>query len=210
MTEEKRTEHSENKETFTYCFEDKFSIEDIENRRLFLNIEIDDSVIDSAVYYILRYNALDKNIPVEERKPITLFINSPGGSVVSGYALIDVIMASKTPVYTVNLGMAYSMGFLIFIAGNKRYSMQSATFLCHDGSSYGGVESLNKMKDRVEFETVQMENYTRDYVLERTIITEDEFERNRRREWYMYPLEAKEKGIVDKIIGLDCTIDEII
>lgn len=105
------------KETFTYCYEDRFEMEDIENRRLYLNTVIDESVIDGAVYHILRYNRLDKDIPINERKPIIIYINSPGGNVTDGYGLIDAILTSTTPVYTVNLGIAYSMGFLIYIAG---------------------------------------------------------------------------------------------
>ena len=66
-------------ETFNYNYEDKFEIEDNEGRRIYINCEVDESIIDTAVYNILRYNRIDKGIPVEERKPITIYINSPGG-----------------------------------------------------------------------------------------------------------------------------------
>ena len=66
-------------ETFNYCYEDKFEMEDSEGRRIYINYEIDSAIIDSAVYNILRYNRLDKDIPVEDRKPIIIYINSPGG-----------------------------------------------------------------------------------------------------------------------------------
>ena len=58
------------KEIFNYCYEDKFEMEDSEGRRIYINYEIDSAIIDSAVYNILRYNRLDKDIPVEDRKPI--------------------------------------------------------------------------------------------------------------------------------------------
>ena len=102
-------------ETYNYCFADKFVIEDInDNRHLFLNSDVDEQVIDQIVYHIMRYNRLDKGIDVQDRKPIIVYINSPGGSVVDGYGLVDAILCSKTPVYTVNLGQCSSMGFLIF------------------------------------------------------------------------------------------------
>lgn len=82
--------------------EDTFSMEDLEGRRLYINWEIDDSVVESVVYHILRYNRQDRGIPVEERTPIKLYINSPGGSVTDGFGLIDAIITSKTPVYTIN------------------------------------------------------------------------------------------------------------
>lgn len=197
------------KETFTYCYEDRFEMEDIENRRLYLNTVIDESVIDGAVYHILRYNRLDKDIPINERKPIIIYINSPGGNVTDGYGLIDAILTSTTPVYTVNLGIAYSMGFLIYIAGERRYSMPSATYLCHDGSSMAW-DSMSKLKDRVEFETGQMEQHTQEYITSRTNITREQYLENYRKEWYFYPAEAKKLGVTTHIVGEDCTLDDIL
>lgn len=196
------------KENFNYCYEDKFTIEDIEQRRLYINFAIDEQVIESIAYHILRYNRLDKGIPKEERKPIILYINSPGGSVVDGYGLIDAISASTTPVYTVNQALCASMGFLIFISGHKRYSMEHSEFLMHDGSTFG-YDSTAKMKDRMEFETNQLERMTKKYILEHTKIDDKTYDEKYRVEWYFLPDEGKDIGVVDYIIGKDCTIDEI-
>lgn len=68
---------------------EQFEADDLENRRLFINDVIDSDVIDTIVYHILRYNREDKDIPVESRKPILLYVNTNGGSVPDGYALID-------------------------------------------------------------------------------------------------------------------------
>lgn len=210
MEEKKTTKKTgEIKENFTYTYEDKFSFEDTQNRTLFLNTDVDEFIVNDIVYHILRYNRLDKGIPYEERKPIVVYINSPGGVVTDGYTLIDTILNSKTPVYTVNLGIAYSMGFLIYIAGHKRYSMPSATYLCHDGSSMAW-DSMSKLKDRVEFETGQMEKHTQEYIISRTKITKEQYLENYRKEWYFYPDEAKKLGVVMYIIGEDCDIDEVI
>ena len=203
------TKASDIEEVFNYCYTDKFEMEDVDNRRLFINSEIDENIIDGAVYHILRYNRLDKDIPVNERKPIIIYINSPGGNVTDGYSLIDVMLTSKTPVYTVNLGIAYSMGFLIYIAGERRYSMPSATYLCHDGSSMAW-DSMSKLKDRVEFETGQMEQHTQKYIISRTNITKEQYLENYRKEWYFYPAEAKTLGVTTHIVGEDCTLDDII
>lgn len=197
------------KEIFNYCYEDKFEMEDSEGRRIYINYEIDSAIIDSAVYNILRYNRLDKDIPVEDRKPIIIYINSPGGSVSDGYSLIDAIRLSKTPVYTVNLALSASMGFLIFIAGHKRYTMPHAEFLMHDGSTMG-YDSTAKMRDRMEFETVELENETRKYIMSRTKIDDALYNEKYRCEWYFLPHKAKEIGAADYIIGEDCELDEII
>lgn len=196
------------KEIFNYCYGDRFDIEDLDERKLYINCGIDEDVIESAVYHILRYNRLDKGIPREERKPIMLYINSPGGSVVDGYGLIDAITSSITPVYTINQALCASMGFLIFIAGHKRYSMEHSEFLMHDGSTFG-YDSTAKMKDRMEFETKQLEQMTKKYIINHTKIDEKTYDEKYRVEWYFLPDEAKEIGVVDCIIGKDCSIDEI-
>lgn len=197
------------KEVVNYSLGDKDELYDREKRRLYLNCIVDECIFDSLVYLIMKYNREDEGKPIEEREPIILYINTPGGSVSDGFGLIDAMIASKTPVYTVNQAQCYSMGFLIFIAGDKRYSMKNSTFLCHegDGFSYG---SISKMKDRLEFETIQMEKHVMEYIVSRTSITEDLYKENYKKEWYMYPDEAKKYGILTHVVGVDCDIDDII
>ena len=122
---------------------EEYEMSDLEERRLFINGVIDDEIIDTIVYHILRYNREDKGIPVLERVPIKLYINSTGGDVYSGYGLISAITSSLTPIYTINQGTCASMAFLIFIAGNKRYSMKNSMFLMHEGFT-GGFDNTSK------------------------------------------------------------------
>lgn len=195
--------------TYNLELSDKFEIEDYDGRRLFLNFEIDEAVITSIAYHILRYNRMDAGKPIEERKPILLYINTPGGSVVDGFGLIDVILQSKTPIYTINQAMAASMGFLIFLAGDKRYAMKHGEFLMHDGNTFTW-DSTAKAKDRLDFETNELEKSTKDYIISRTKIDEQLYDEKYRIEWYMLADTAKKYGICDYIIGEDCDIDEII
>ena len=200
---------NQTKAVYNFGLEDKDELYDRENRRLYINYDIDETILDSIVYMILRYNRDDKDKSVDERKPIIIYINSPGGSVTDGFSLIDIILESKTPVYTVNQGICYSMGFLIFLAGQKRYSMKNSTFLCHEGSGFS-FGSMSKLKDRLEFETGQMEKHIMDYILSRTSISEELYRANYKTEWYMYPYEAKRNGVLTHIVGVDCDIDEIL
>lgn len=195
--------------TYNYCFEDRFLEEDLNIRHIFLNGEIEQNSISSVAYYILRYNMQDKNIPLSERKPIILYINSVGGSLVDGYGIIDAILMSETPVYTVNLAQCASMAFLVFIAGHKRYAMPHSEFMMHDGFT-GGFDSVSKLKDRIEFETVQLSDMIKKYVMEMTKINEDLYNRKYRVEWYFMADEAKRIGAVDYIVGTDCKLSEII
>lgn len=196
-------------ETYNYEYSDKFDIEDNEQRRIYINSEIDENIVDTAVYHILRYNRLDKDTPITSREPIKIYINSPGGLVADGYALIDAIKLSKTPVYTINLANCLSMALLIFISGHKRFSMPHAEFLLHDGSS-GCFDSVSKIQDRLKFESEQIEKMTKEYILSNTSITKEQYEMNIRKEWYFLPQEGKAIGVVDSIIGEDCELDEII
>ena len=195
--------------TYNFGLEDHFMMEDLENRHLYINEAISEDVISSVVYHILRFNLEDQEVPVEERMPIILYINSPGGDIVAGFGVIDAILTSKTPVYTVNLGECSSMGFLIFIAGAKRFAMPHCEFLMHDGSS-GGADSMAKLRDRIEFETGELAGEIKEYVISRTKIDKKTYDKKYRIEWYFMAKDAVELGVADHIIGKDCSMDDIL
>jgi len=197
------------KKVFNFCWLDQFNQEDLDERKLYLNSGVDEECIGSIAYHILRYNRIDKGIPVEERKPIILYINTPGGSVSDGWGLIDAIITSKTPVYTVNQGMCASMGFLIFIAGHKRFTMPHAEYLMHEGYT-GIIDNMSKAKDRIDFEAGELETVTRQFVLNHTKISEEFYDKKYRCEFYFLPGEAKRLGVADYIVGTDCDMDEIV
>lgn len=197
------------KSSYSLEYTDRFAEEDLENRRLFINDDISKILLDDVAYKILRYNWLDKGIEAAQRKPIVLFINSPGGSVIDGFGLIDAIRESETPVYTVNMAECASMGLFVFLAGVKRFAMPHSTFLMHDGFSWGG-DSTAKLQDRLKFETEQMAEVIKQYVISTTKITSKMFDKKYRVEWYFMPKEAKEVGVVDYIIGQDCKLSDIL
>jgi len=188
--------------------DDYFYIQDLKQRKLYLNTDIDQFAVAGVVRHILQINREDKELPVEQRAPIILYVASNGGEANSGFELIDVIAASKTPVYTVNLGYQFSMGFLIGLAGHKRFAMKNAKFLMHDGSNFV-YNSGTKAQDQMEFYR-RAEERIRQYVIKHSRLTEEEYDNKLRVEWYLFADEAKEKGFVDAIIGVDCDIDEII
>lgn len=185
-----------------------FYLKDLKQRKLFLNADVDQFSVFDIVKHIMQFNKEDKGIPVENRNPILLYVTSNGGEVDAGFELIDVIQSSKTPVYTINLGYQYSMGFLIGLAGHQRFAMPNAKFLMHDGSNFV-YNSGAKAQDQMEFQR-RIEERIKAYILSRSKITSEEYDSKLRVEWYLFADEAKEKGFVDTIIGLDCDINEII
>lgn len=188
--------------------DDAFYLKDLKNRKLFINDEISQLSISMIVKYILQYNAEDRGKAVKDRKPILLYLVSEGGEVDAGFELIDAIKSSITPVYTINLGYWYSMGFLIGITGHKRYAMPNAKFLIHDGADFI-YNSSAKAQDQMEF-NIRVGERIKRLVLEESDISEDEYDSKKRVEWYMFSDEAKERGFIDCIIGIDCQIDEIV
>lgn len=188
--------------------DDLFYLKDLEQRKLFLNSNIDQFSVANIVKHIMQFNSDDKGIEAAKRKPIILYITSNGGDVDAGFELIDVIQSSKTPVYTINLGYQYSMGFLIGLAGHKRFATRNAKFLMHDGSNfvYG---TGTKVQDQMEFQK-RVEARIKEYIISRSHITSEEYDNKLRVEWYLFADEAKERGFTDYIIGIDCEMDEMV
>jgi len=183
-------------------------VKDLKQRKLYLNDDINSVSAVEIVHHILQFNADDRGVPDEERKPILLYVASCGGSVDAGFALIDAIRCSKTPVYTINIGFQYSMGFLIGLAGHKRFAMPNARFLLHDGSDFV-YDSGAKAQDQMEFHK-KADARTKEYILAMSRITPEEYDSKFRVEWYMFSDEAKKYGFTDFIVGQDCDIDVIV
>lgn len=188
--------------------EDVLEFKDLEERKLYLTGEVGTFNTSDIIHKILQYNADDRDIPVEERTPIRLYITSEGGDVQSGFGLIDTIKVSKTPVYTINIGYWYSMALLIGLAGHKRYATANASILLHDGSSFI-YNSSNKVQDQMDF-FKKIEARIKDHVLTHTKVTQKMYEKKARVEWYMLADEARDLGFVDAIIGVDCDLDEVL
>lgn len=188
--------------------EEQLYLRDLKQRKLFLNTEICLDSTGDIARHILQINAEDRDIPKEKRRPILLYICSPGGDVDSGFGLIDAIEASETPVYTINMGFEYSMAFLIGLSGHKRFAMKNAKFLMHDGSSFA-YNSTSKLQDQMEFQKTA-EHRIMEYVTSHSTLSEEEYREKWRVEWYMFADEAKEHGFCDCIIGEDCALDEVV
>ena len=179
-------------------FEDFVNLDGSLNREVYL-YEINDGIGASVEGYIRFWNAYDNklNIPVEERKPIKIYIDSPGGNLSDTLTIIDAIKMSKTPVWTIALGCAYSGGFFSFIAGHKRIAYPHASFLFHEGSTSSGGTS-GQFENYTSFYKRQLESL-KTHVLTHTNITEDEYDKIRKDDIWYTALDGMEKGFVDVI-----------
>ena len=104
--------------------------DNLENRVLVLNEEINESLLENYILHILKWNREDRDIPVDKRKTITVYINSPGGSSFDGFSLVDVIMSSTTPIRGICFGLAASMGYHILLACHERVGFKNSFVTC--------------------------------------------------------------------------------
>lgn len=178
------------------------------DRELVLNQDIDESIMEKFTLQIIEWNKEDIGKPIGLRKPIKIFINSCGGSVMDGMNFVDTILNSKTPVYTIIQAYAYSMGCLISIAGHKRYGYTNSTLLLHDGTN-GCITSGSKFADVSKFYR-ETEDRTKQYVLSRTKMTSEFYDEKYGNEMYLYSNKAKELGFIDEIIGEDVDLEEVL
>lgn len=177
-------------------------------RKIVFNQEIDDCLVENMVLMILQWNKEDRDLPINKRKKIYIYLNSDGGDVVAGNLALSIIKLSKTPIVTIGLAKCASMASYILAAGHERYCFPNTIVLYHDGQT-GYVSSGNKGKDIQKFYD-ELDKYNTDFMINNTNMTPEFIEKIKDREYYMFAKEAKELGIVEKIIGEDCDMDEII
>ena len=181
---------------------DKIFIEALKERKIYLNQEIDPTVIEIICATVRQINWEDtkKNIAVEERTPIEVYISSPGGSVYDGFAAVNAIITSKTPVHTYCEGYAMSMGLAIFAAGHKRFAYPYTTFMYHEVAS--GVFGKN-----IEIERQNKENKRIQTMYDGLLISQTEMKKNQldkvkkdSLDWFFDAEEALKMGLVHEVI----------
>ena len=181
-----------------YDFCDIIDLSNGLNRNIVLT-DIDASIGASVNSYIQFFNRIDqeKKIDVNKRTPIKIYIDSNGGNLEACFTIIDAITMSKTPVWTINIGKAYSAGFFIFITGHKRFAYPNSSFLFHEGST-GIYQDANKFKNYADFYKQQLERL-RAITLKHTQIEPEEYDKHVKDDWWFNVDEALKYGVTDKI-----------
>lgn len=172
---------------------------DLENRTYWLSDEINHYTFD-LVQYIIRWNREDKNIPIEERKPIRIIIDCGGGHLSVSETVSNVIKMSKTPVYGIALGYVASGATVIYLSCHKKYALPNSVFVLHKGSCSGVSGTYDEIVAFARDYEKQMETLIGFYI-DNTGYTEEEIEENIQTDWYIRTKEALEKGIVDELVA---------
>lgn len=170
----------------------------LQDRKVYLDFEITPASVMGLHRQILMLNMQDKDIPVEERKPLIVYIMSPGGDLDAMYMMTDAFAMSKTPIYTVNVGIAASAAALVFMGGHKRFMTPTAKVLIHEGSAKleGDAGKIMDATDTYKQELKQM----KDYIMSRTRVPKNLLNKKRSNDWTLTAQECLDFGICDKII----------
>lgn len=176
-----------------------FELAELKNRTILIQ-DIERGCGMDANGLIRFWNAYDDelNIPIEERKPIKIYIDSFGGVLQDSLTVVDTIKMSKTPVWTINIGCAYSGGFIIFLSGHKKFTYPEATFLFHEGSISTGGDA-HKFQNQADFYKRQRKR-VKELILSNTKITEEVYVEHEKDDWWLFAEEALKYGIADQIV----------
>ena len=172
---------------------------DRKNRLIFIDYDIDDTLLREVGRQIIEYNREDKGKSAEERTPIVILINSGGGCLDSTYATIAIMETSKTPIITVNMNCAYSAAGLILMAGHKRYCMPRSQVLIHSGSAQGISGNYEDIQESTKSYKKMVEEM-REFVISKTKVDKALMKKNQSRDWYLQTSEQIDLGVVDEII----------
>lgn len=169
----------------------------LEQRRIILNDQIDAGIVETLILPLIDMDNDGSGDPIE------IILSSPGGSVYDAMCACDIIDKLKTPTTIKVLGYAYSMAGLLLAAGYnnpnvKKVCYRFSTALLHAGSTY--LEgSANIVKDTFHF-TEKMDEEIKQYMLSHSKMTEEEYVKMERYEWYMTSDEMLRLGLVDEIL----------
>lgn len=167
----------------------------LEDRIVFLRQTIDDEVANVVIAQILFLAAKDPT------KDIKLYINSPGGSVTAGFAIYDTMQYVSCDVATICIGQAASMAAVLLAAGakGKRSALPNSRILIHQifGGAQGQAIDVKIQTD----ELLRMRDQINRILADHTGQTMKKIAKDTDRDFYMSPEEAKEYGIIDRIIA---------
>lgn len=164
-------------------------------RIIFLSQEVDDNIANAIVASMLYLDSEDPG------KPISLYINSPGGSVTAGMAIYDTMQHIKSDVVTICVGLAASMGAFLLAAGTKgkRFALPHARIMIHQ--PLGGTGRSQASDIAIEArEILRIRTQLNQILSDRSGQPLTKIEKDTDRDYFLSAQESKEYGLIDKVI----------
>ncbi|RKJ30954.1 hypothetical protein D7X33_40905, partial [Butyricicoccus sp. 1XD8-22] len=165
---------------------DLLETEMVTSRTLYLSEEITLDTINHIIMLIHKFNRDDYGIPVEERVPIKLYIDSAGGEIYRGFSLVSAIESSDTPVIGILQGTCMSMAFVIYLACHYRYASRFSNVLYHTLRAGSDVQTLIEMENTLRHYK-NLQNTLDKYILEKTEIPSKKLKKKRKKnlDWFL-------------------------
>ena len=166
----------------------------LKERIIFLGGAINDAVANAVIAQLLFLDSQDN------KKDIQLYINSPGGVVTAGLAIYDTMQYVKADVSTICIGMAASMGAVLLASGakGKRYILPNSEVLLHQ--VMGGAEGQAVDIDIAARQILKVKDRLNQILAKHTNQDIKRLEKDTDRDFFMSAQEAKDYGVVDKIL----------
>ncbi|MBM4781470.1 MAG: ATP-dependent Clp endopeptidase proteolytic subunit ClpP [Archangiaceae bacterium] len=166
----------------------------LKDRIIMLGTEIDDDVANVVTAQLLFLESEDPD------KDISIYVNSPGGSVTAGLAIYDTMQYVKPQVSTICIGQAASMGAVLLSAGakGKRFALPHARIMIHQ--PLGGARGQSKDMEIQVAEMVRLRKDLYDILSRATGHTFDRIEKDCDRDFFMSAAEGKQYGLIDEVM----------
>ncbi|MBW4553437.1 MAG: ATP-dependent Clp protease proteolytic subunit [Aphanocapsa sp. GSE-SYN-MK-11-07L] len=163
-------------------------------RIIFLSGEVTDGLANSIIARLLYMDSEDQN------KDVFIYINSPGGSVTAGLSIYDTMQHVKSPIVTICVGLAASMGSFLLTAGapGKRLALPHSRIMIHQPS--GGTRGQASDIEIEAREILRIRRQLNGIYAERTGQTLEKIEKDMDRDYFMSAQEAKDYGLIDRVI----------
>jgi len=167
----------------------------LNDRIIFLGTPVDDQIANLIVAQLIHLESEDPD------REVSLYINSPGGSVYAGLAIYDTIQYVKCDVQTICIGIAMAMGALLLAAGTegKRMALPNAKILIHQVSS--GFEGQATDIEIQAREVIAIKRRLEKIIAQHTGQPLDKVSKDMERDYFMTADEAKEYGIIDNVVA---------
>ena len=165
----------------------------LDDRVIMLMTPVNNISMTSVISQLLYLNVKDN------KSPIHLYTSSSGGSVLDGYGIIDTMNLIEAPVYTYTIGLAASMGALIFLNGAKRYMLPHSELMLHQplGGVSGQASDIEITANRI----IKMKKDINEMIATRCNLDIEKVEKFIDRDRYFNATEAIEYGLADEIIS---------
>ncbi len=168
----------------------------LKDRIVFLGTQINDQVSNSIIAQLLFLESQDPE------KEISLYINSPGGSVTAGLAIYDTMQYVEAPISTICLGQAASMGAILLTAGEPghRYSLPNSRILLHQ-PMMGGLSGQAEDIDIQAQEILELRKTLNEILADTTGQPFERVKEDTDRDFFMSAEDAREYGVVDEVVA---------